>query len=232
LLPIVAAITAGCANNTAPRWELRHDRIIAVRTTPAHVSAGGTQKIDAFVTSTDAGVAVELPIVAAAAPGTPASLAGSVVADGSGGWQVVAPDETTLDAARNELGIAAGAPIPLELQAEFEVGGQQLGATKTTWLGDSLDNPMVGNVTVDSAPPPAMLIVVPFDQEVMLAVDTDPMFAVNWLTSCGSLNNDDNEHAAILHVRPGDSTSGELAVVVRDTSGGVAWKSWPTRSQP
>ena len=230
-IAVVAVSAAACANNTDPRWELRHDRIIALRTTPPHVPADGTQAIDVFATTAGTGVAVEPPTLAAAAPGTPPGLRGAVVPDGSGSWTVVAPDQRTLDAVRGELGIDAAAPVPLELQVELAVGGATLVATKTTWLGDDHDNPAVGTVTIDGASP-AMPIVVPFDQDVVLAIDADPSIAVNWMTSCGSLNNDDNEHSAILHVHPGDATAGQLAVVVRDTLGGVAWQSWPIQSQP
>jgi hypothetical protein len=30
-----------------------------------------------------------------------------------------------------------------------------------------------------------------------------------------------------LHVKPGDRDVGELAVVVRDATGGVVWQVWP-----
>lgn len=225
---LLLAATA-CNSNVDPRWELRHDRILVIRTTPAAIEANATSSIDAFVTSVDRGVAVETPLSATAAPGTADSLVSAVMPDGGGGWQVTAPDEPALDSARTALGLAAGAPIPLVIETSFDVGGETLGGTKTVWLGASDDNPVVDNVTIDGVAPAAM-ISVPFDQDVMLAIDVDPSFGVHWFTSCGSLNNDDNEHAAILHVKPGDSTSGQLAVVVRDTIGGVGWQSWPISS--
>jgi hypothetical protein len=221
--------TTACAGNIDPRWELRHDRIIAIRTTPAAVPANATSVIDALVTSVDEDVTVEPPLTATAAAGTTASLVSTITPGAAGGWQVTAPDEATLGAARSALGLGGAAPVPLVIDTSFMVGGETLGGTKTVWFGASVDNPVVGTVTIDGVAPAAALSV-PFDHDVMLAIDVDSTFAVHWFTSCGSLDNDDNEHAAILHVHPGDSTSGQLAVVVRDTMGGVSWQSWPIRS--
>jgi len=226
----VVAAAAACNNNTDPRWQLRHDRIVAIRLTPAHVAAGQVAVLDALVTSVDGGLAVQPPVVAAAA-GAPASLDGVVTSDASGGWQVMAPDAAALDAARTDLGLAAGAAIPLELSTTFAVGGEALNATKRAWLGDVHDNPVVGPVTIDGAAP-GDAITVPFDTDVALVIDADPADHVNWLTSCGSLNSDDNEHAVLLHVKPGDETSGDLVVVVRDPEDGVAWQRWPIQSAP
>ena len=220
----VLVTAAGCGNDTDPRWQLRHDRIIAVRTTPSHVAAGQVATLDALITSIDGGLAVASPVQAASAATAP-GLAAAVTADGRGGWQITAPDAGTLDAARAALGLASGAAVPLDLTLTLDVGGELLAATKRTWLGDARDNPGVGPVTVDGvAPGPA--ITIPFDTDVALAIDVDPSYPVNWLTSCGSLNSDDNEHAVLLHVERDDPTSGQLAVVVRDGSGGVAWQTW------
>lgn len=221
------AASAACANDTDPRWQLRHDRIVAIRTTPSHVPAGQTATIDALVTSVDGGPAVQAPS-AVTAMGVP-GLASAVAPDGHGGWQVTAPDAAALDAARTALSLAPGAPVPLELSLRFEVGGETLTATKRAWFGDAQDNPSVGPITVDGAAP-AAAITVPFDTDVALAIDQPAADRVNWLTSCGSLNDDDNEHSVLLHVKPDDAPAGQLVVTVRDPGDGVAWQIWTMTS--
>jgi len=226
---IAAAVAlAACANNTDPRWQLRHDRIVAIRTTPSHVPAGQTAVIDALVTSVDGGPAVQAPTAVTQAATVPA-LAGAISTDGHGGWQVTAPDAAALDAARAALALAPGAPVPLELSLRFAVGSESLTATKRAWFGDALDNPTVGPITVAGAPPPGA-ITVPFDTDVPLAIDQPAADRVNWLTSCGSLNDDDNEHSVLLHVNPDDPTAGQLVVTVRDPGDGVAWQIWTMTS--
>ena len=227
---VVVVAAAACGNDTDPRWQLHHDRIIAVRTTPSHVAAGQLAALDALITSIDGGLAVASP-VQAASPAAPPGLEAAVAGDGSGGWQIAAPDAATLDAARAALGLAPGAPVPLDLAVTFDVGGELLAATKRTWLGEPRDNPAVGPVTIDGTTPGAA-ITIPFDTDVALAIDVDPTYPVNWLTSCGSLNSDDNEHAVLLHVERDDPTSGQLAVVVRDGDGGVAWQTWSIDAPP
>lgn len=226
---VVASLAlAACANDTDPRWQLRHDRIVAIRTTPSHVPAGQTATIDALVTSVDGGPVVQSPS-AATATGAPAAFAGAVMPDGHGGWQVTAPDDATLDAARTAMGLAAGAPVPLEMSLQFAVGGETLTASKRAWFGDAEDNPTVGPITVQGATP-AAAITVPFDTDVPLAIDQPAADRVNWLTSCGSLNDDDNEHSVLLHVNPDDQTAGQLVVAVRDPDDGVAWQIWTMTS--
>src|SRR5574337_1846950 len=146
------------------------------------------------------------------------SLAGAVSPDGT----VTAPDDAGLAAARTELGLAADAPVPLVVGVES--GG--LAATKTVWLGASADNPVLTGVTIAGAPRPAMLVV-PKLTDVRLFVEADDSVdIVNWLTSCGTMH-DFDLHSAYLRVEKNDPQSGELALVLRDGQGGVAWQVWP-----
>ncbi len=232
LIVLAAGTLVACANDTDPRWQLHHDRIVAIRTTPSHVAAGQVAVLDALVTSVDGGPVVQSPSIAATLD-APAGLAGIVMPDGQGGWQVTAPDDATLAATRSSAGLAADAPIPVELSTTFEVGGEALNATKRAWLGDMLDNPTVGPITIDGVAPgaPGSLITIPLDTDVALAIDADPTYRVNWLTSCGKLNDDDNEHAVLLHVHTDDPRSGPLVVVVRDPNDGVAWEIWQLQSE-
>ena len=57
-----------------------------------------------------------------------------------------------------------------------------------------------------------------------------PNWRVNWLSSCGTLFQDDVARS-FLRIIDGDPAVGELAVVVRDPDGGVAWRVWPIRSE-
>ena len=80
----------------------------------------------------------------------------------------------------------------------------------------------IGGVDATTAPQVTVAPAV----DIPLAVELDDSFGVNWLTSCGTMHDFDLAHA-YLRVEPEDPQSGSLAVVVRDTLGGVAWHTWP-----
>ena len=220
------AASAGCVPSTDPVWQLNHDRLVAVRATPPHVVAGEIAALDALVSHKGAPTDVEQPLGAIAAPGTPDALGGLVQLD-AGMWDVHGTDDATLVGVRAIYGLPDGAPVPLDVVMQFPASnGIMLDAKKTVWLGDSQANPSdVGNVTLAGVPltPP---LVVPIGVDIPLATDTDPANGVQWLSSCGTLH-DSDEHAAVLHVQPKDPLQGELALVVRDPLGGVAWQVWP-----
>jgi hypothetical protein len=218
MIVVIASVLAACAGNVDPRWQLDHDRIVAVRATPSHIPAGASATIDGLVAHAGASTDVEAPtIVGALGP-----LASAVQPDGT----IVAPSDDVLDGERARLDLPAGAPVPLQLGMEFGA----LEATKTIYLGDAVDDPPLPAIAIAGAPPGDSLAIA-FDTDVPLAADADPTWMVSWLSSCGTLH-DDDEHAAFVHVKPGDSTSGQLAVVVRDTAGGVVWSVWPIASTP
>ena len=221
---VLAVMLAGCFDAVDPEWQLDHDRIVAVRANPPHIPAGASATFDALIAHRGAPTDVETPL--AAAVYAPRDLSSAVA-----GTTVTAPDAATLDNERAALGLDPGAPVPLDVLVQFaDSNGIQLVAKKTVYLGDSADNAAsAGNVTVDGAPPDAS-IVIPIDVDVPLGIDADPSAAVMWLTSCGTMH-DDDEHAAFIHVLPADPKQGELVVVVRDTQGGVAWQVWPISAQ-
>jgi hypothetical protein len=222
-IAILLVVLGACVSEGDPRWQLDHDHVVAVRATPPHIPAGGKATIDALVAHAGAPTDVESPVAVTAAPGTPPALAGAVQPDGS----IVAPSADQLDQARAQLGVAGGVPIALHVIAVFG----RLPAEKIVMLGDTADDPPMPAITIDGAPAPAAgtMITIPFDVDVPMAVDADPKWKVSWLTSCGTMH-DDDEHAAFVHVQKDDPTSGELAVVVRDDQGGVAWRTWPIAS--
>jgi hypothetical protein len=206
-----------CDRDFDARWQLAHDRIIAVRTTPATLAAGDTAVVDAYVTSVAAGPSVASPTLLAS---------DQLAIDGT---SITAPDEAQLAALRTAGNLAANAPVPVELTTTFVIDDATFVATKTVILGSHADNPTIGAVTLDgvAATDPIM---VPYDTDVLLLADEDPTILVNWFTSCGELNDDDNEHTAKLHVKPGDPLSGQFAIVIRDLVGGVAWQDWSMQS--
>jgi hypothetical protein len=99
---------------------------------------------------------------------------------------------------------------------------------KTVWLGEPSQNPIVPAVMIDGVPA-GEHIVLPLDRDVYLSVDA-PNLRVNWLTSVGTLFQDDVA-TSFVRVLPDDSREGELVVVVRDSEGGVAWQVWPVRAE-
>jgi hypothetical protein len=217
---VVAAVVAACSGDVDPPWQLDHDRIVAVRATPPHVLSGATSQLDALVAHKGATTEVIPPEVVLVV--SPKSLADTTIT----GTVVTAPDETHLAAARTELGLAADAPVPLELG----VSASGLAATKTLWLGDSADNPTLSGVTIAGEAPPASLVV-PKLTDVRLFVDADDAVEiVNWLSSCGTMH-DFDLHSAYLRVEKNDPDSGELALVLRDGQGGVVWQVWPITAQ-
>jgi hypothetical protein len=222
---IALVVAAGCGGDLDPAWQLDHDRIIAVRATPPSIEAGGRAELDGFLAFKGATTVEQVPEGVLVV--SPESLATAVTQD-SGKWVVNAPDEPTLAAARTELGLAADAPVPLQLGVAY--AGQTLVALKTVRLGTAADNPLLAVPLVDGAPAPATEIVVGKLVDVRLAIEVADTDEVNWLSSCGTLHDFDLPEA-YLRVEAEDPTEGELAVVVRDDHGGVTWRVWKIRAE-
>ena len=128
-----------------------------------------------------------------------------------------------LAAARTELGLPAGAPVPLVVgvgfpETAFSSGlhDEPVAAIKTVWLGEAADNP-----TLVTDPPEMAELVVPMLTDVPLSVDSALEDDVNWLTSAGTMHDFDLPQS-YLRVELEDPTTGDLAVVVRTELGGVA----------
>ena len=210
---------AACNNNFDERWQLNNDRIIAIRMTPSTLAPGETGVIDAYVTSTTTGPTVISPTLVQ-------STTLQITAD-----QVTAPDADTLAMYRAQAGLTADDDVGLEISTVFTINGAPYAATKTVYCGVHGDNPTLGAVTLDGVAPTDP-ITVPFDVDVQLAIDEDPLTLVNWFTSVGKLDDDDNEHMAKLHVKAGDPMTGQFAVVIRDVVGGVAFQDWSMQTAP
>ncbi len=213
-------LLAACGGDIDPQWQLSHDRIIAVRATPPHLANPGDKSvIDALLGFKNAPPEERSPDFAAVV--SPTSLAGALANEG-GVWTVTAPADLT--AARAELMLPDGAPVPLELGVGFTASG--FAATKEVVLGDTGENPTLTNLTVDGKSPVDPISVAAVT-DIPLSVDADDITEdTNWLTSCGTMHEFDLAEEAYLRVEASDPQSGELGVVLRDGKGGVAWEFW------
>ncbi|MEO7733120.1 MAG: hypothetical protein ABIY55_19310, partial [Kofleriaceae bacterium] len=156
MFALVAVLAvAACTGDLDPQWQLDHDRIVAVRATPPGIAPGGKSTFDALIAKKGEQVRVATPELATVV--SPMSLADTLALD-AGNWVVTAPSEDRLIAARAELKLAAGAPVPLEVGVSY--AGQTLLATKTVLLGAAADNPALRNVMINGQPAGTSEIVV------------------------------------------------------------------------
>lgn len=229
---------AGCNADIDMPWELDHDRIIAVRATPPSISPGESSTIDLLAGFDMAPVAERGPDFVQVV--SPMSFADLVQPSGPGMWTVTAPTEERLAAARTELGIADGMPVPLRLGVAaawptpvMSPEGNGFGATKIVWLGVSASNPTLSGLTVNGVEAPAGTdLVVPKAEKVPLFVDADDeVDIVNWLSSAGTVHDFDLHAGYLTFDDPEDKLEGQLAVIVRDPLGGVAWRFWSIRAE-
>jgi len=224
LLALVA--TAACTDDLDQQWELDHDRIVAVRATPPGIAPGAKATLDALLAHKAEQVRVAIPELATVV--SPASLADTVALE-DGNWVVTAPSEERLIAARAELELEDGAPVPLQVGVSY--AGQTLLATKTVQLGAPADNPTLRDVMIDGQPAGTADLVIGKLVRVPLSVDVnDEDFDVAWLTSCGTMHDFDLPSASV-EVEEDDPTEGELVVVLRDSGAGVSWERWAIRAE-
>ena len=231
----IAVAASACTGDIDPAWQLDHERIIAVRADPPAVAAGQTSTITALLGHKGDKMSVATPALASVV--SPASLSDALaVRDGT--WVVTAPDEARLAAARAELQLAATAPVPLQIGVSYAGQATSPGssaatlvATKTIQLGVAGNNPPLAGILIDGKTPGDAELVVGKLVKVPLSIDADDItYDVTWLTSCGTMHDFDLPQA-YLKVEEDDPQSGELAVVVRDSQGGVSWSSWTIRAE-
>jgi hypothetical protein len=225
-LILATGATAACTGDLDPPWQLDHDRIVAVRATPPSITPGSKATLDALLGKKGDKVRVAVPELATVV--SPTSLASALAFDGTN-WVVTAPSEDRLVAARAELKLAAGAPVPLQVGVSYD--GQALVATKTVQLGVAADNPALGNLTINGAPAGTSEIVIGKLVRVPLTTEfDDENYDVTWLTSCGTMHDFDLPKAEV-EVEEDDPTEGELVLVVRDAGAGVTWTRWPIHAE-
>lgn len=225
---LVAVVFGGCIDPIDPRWELDHDHVIAARATPPRIRSGDATNIDALVAHAGRGVSVENPLTAEVGSARFAPY----LTQHDGAWTLTAPDAQMLASARPALGLPEDAPVPVEILLTFPRSNDRADAPvrvkKTVWLGEPSQNPEVPAVTIDGAPA-GDEVVLPIDRDVYVSLEAQGM-RVNWLTSVGTLFQDDVA-TAFVRVAPDDNHAGELVVVVRDDEGGVAWRVWAMRAE-
>ena len=226
-LIILAMFAIGCDGDLDPPWELDHDRIIAVRATPAGIVDNERSELDALLSAKD-GVTMEAP-PAAATVISPMALQGAVVQDGAK-WVVNMPSAAALDAARTELRLEPGAPVPLQVGVGYVVNETQLAALKIVWLGKSVANPVLAEMVIDGESLDAKSeVVVPKLVDVRFAVPAIPEDDVNWLTNLGEMHDFDLPESYLRVEEDEDKTEGELVLVKRTLEGGVVWRVWPIK---
>ena len=184
---------------------------VAVRFDPPHVAPGEIAAIDALIAHAGGPVTIEVPRTATAA-GAPGGLF-TAVHYYFDHWRIDGPDDAALDPAREELGLPAGAPVPIDVTLALP---GPLYAKKTVWLGDARPNP--------PAPAFAYGPGLEVGREYELRYEPPPGGSVRWLTSCGELRDDDHPRATHVVDAP---CEGELVLVVRDPDGGIAWQILP-----
>jgi len=240
---VLGLLLIGCNVDVDEQWELDHDRIIAIRAEPPGIMPGETSRLDTLLGYETMPVEVKRPDVAQVV--SPMSLADVVRFDGTD-WVVTAPVEERLVAARAELKLEAGAPVPLVLgigvawPTEVMSPMQGFGATKTVWLGAEYVNPTINGLTIDGAEPPADTETLVFAKakgsaappRTALFVEADDQTdIVNWLTSCGTMHDFDLSASAYITVEEEDRVEGQFALVLRDQLGGVSWRYWSCRAE-
>jgi hypothetical protein len=226
---LLLVVLAGCFDHVDERWQLDHDHVIAVRATPPRILRGERAELDALVAHDGAPTELAIPSEAAVLQG-PAAIKDIVHVE-DGRWYVSGPADDALVLARDELGLGEGAPVPVTVYTAYaRDGADPLFAKKIVWLGEHGDNPPEPEAKVDGSPM-AEDLVVPTEADVYLSVAVDPQSRVSWLSSVGTLFQDDVA-TSFLRVLPEDQRVGQLAVVVRAPDGGVAWRVWPLRAEP
>lgn len=220
----IAALALGACNDATLPWQLDHDRIIAVRASPPHIAADGRSSLDMLITTELDGPSVVVPQTAAVVPEQfemGAALPVMAIPE-DGGWTVVAPDADTLAAVREARGWPADMPLPVRIAVTVEIADKQLAAIKTVYLGSDRDNPTLGSVTLDGQPARDGLIV-SVGADVPMTVTAQESDEIDWLTSFGELRDPADTLATL---RTDEPVSGQVAVVIRDSEGGVVWGSW------
>lgn len=193
-------------------WQLDQDRVVDVRSTPPRLAPGEHALVDALMAHADGPTTIEIPS-AMTAGHSPLFQAVNFIFDH---WEVIGPDAAALDAARAELGLVAGTPIPLDVAVIFgPLSGEHVTTHKVIWLGESAANPDLPSIEIDP---------IALGRDLSLsAAATD----VRWFTSCGTLRASDEPTATL---RIDESCTGELAVVVRDGLGGTVWQTRPIQT--
>jgi hypothetical protein len=239
---LLALVLAACNDDIDESWVLDHDRIIAVRAEPPGIVAGETSKLDLLAGYKDKAMPAETRKPDVATVVSPMSLASAVAFDGTD-WVVTAPSDDAIAAARTELGLDADAPVPLTVGVAaawpypvVSPDPNGFAATKIVWLGEQRANPVLEGLTIEGMemPPEGTPLVISAmkDYRTRFTVDADDeVNIISWLSSCGTVHDDDLRAASISVDKDDDCTDSQLAIVLRAPDGGVTWRLWPLTAQ-
>lgn len=216
-LGLTLLVLGGAACDVALEpWDLRHARVLAVRTSAPGLAPDEVAAI-AVLVSDDAGVPqVVAPARVAALPVVPGEADGLVRADDAGGWYVQAPDAARLATMRADRGLAADADVLLTLAVDVEVDGATLAATKEVRLGRALPDLALPPPQIDGATPAPL-----GPGTHRLTLPAGP--AITWRVSAGELADADDASASWT-LTPDDVGPAYLVAIGRDEVGATAWQ--------
>ncbi|HUJ58261.1 MAG TPA: hypothetical protein VLX92_07205 [Kofleriaceae bacterium] len=199
-IAIACAALAACTSSTDP-YRLDHAQILAVRSEPAHVAAGGSVRIDALIGDDSGAVSVVVP--------DSVEVDGYAVTRAGDGWYVQS---------------SPSLPVAPTATAAVTIDGAIWLATKQLDFADDRPNPTIAAMQVDGAAAETIAAAphAPATLAAEVAVDGTASYA--WYASFGSLERYRSSEATFESDR---SDTGTVALVVRDDQGGVAWLTLP-----
>jgi hypothetical protein len=239
-LAAASALCTGCADDVAEPYQLTHPRVLAIRAEPAVIPAGTTARLDVLFTDGAApprlATTEELTFTLPPELDQPA-LAGLLAREPQG-WVVRSPDEATLAAARAQLELPAGAPVPLPIDvavdgASHSPNAEPLLAQKIVSFGTIVGNPEPPVLTLDDQQITDG-VRIPHGAELALsaampAAATDSPLAepageitYRWFASFGELRRY-TQPLALLTAESDERGPGSLLVIARTAAGGVSW---------
>lgn len=228
---VVSSLCGGCADDVAEPYHLTHPRVLAIRTEPAVIPAGVTARLD--VLYTDGASPPRLATADELSVSLPAELdrpeLAQLVSREAEAWVVRGPDEATLAAARAELSLPAGAPIPLPIDVALRPATATqtpLLAQKVLTFGTIVGNPEPPVLTLDdqqitdgvNVPHGAEL---PLTAAVPLAEPPEEI-SYRWFASFGELRRY-TQPLALITAEADERGPGSLLVIARTPAGGVSW---------
>lgn len=241
-----ASLLGGCADDVAEPYELTHPRVLAIRTEPAVLPAGSDGRLDVLFTDGSAPprLATAGELALALAPAIDEALGhpdpATLFTRERDGWRLHAPDEATLAAARAQLGLAAGAAVPLPVDVTVDLtldatrdpaaAAAPLMAQKVVSFGTFVGNPDAPQISIAGQPATATTSL-PSGSEVSLRAEVPAAslagppddVTYRWFSSVGELRHYTQPLALIETDAEEASREATLLVVARTQAGGVSW---------
>lgn len=232
-----ASLLGGCADDVAEPYELTHPRLLAIRTEPAVLPADRDGRLDVLFTdglapprlATADEISLSLPPAIAEALGHPDPA--TLFTRDRDGWQLHAPDEATLAAARTQLGLAADAAVPMPLDVTVTPAtAAPLMAQKAVSFGTFVGNPDAPKISIADLPASGSASL-PSGSEISLHAEVPAAslagppddVTYRWFSSVGELRHYTQPLALIETDAEEAGREATLLVVARTPAGGVSW---------